>query len=56
MFVDEVHFKNGVEVLPQRKISIYEVTNVRTIIRQFSISNEMTTPNSYHGVTTPMKT
>ena len=32
-FVDGVHFKNGVEVPPQReKIKIYKVTSVPTIV------------------------
>mgnify|MGYP001792959331 CR=1 FL=1 len=37
--------------IPTREISIYEVTNAPTII--YSIKNEMTTPTSFHDVTTP---
>ena len=35
---------------------VYEVTNMPTIIREFSINYEMTTPKSCHDVTTPMET
>ena len=39
-----------------KKISMYEVTNVPTIISNFSINYEMTTPKSCYDVTTPMET
>ena len=36
VFVDGVNLKNGVEVLPHwKKISVYEVTNMSTIIIGF---------------------
>ena len=38
------------------KINIYEVTNLPTIIGEFSINYGMTTPKSCHDVTTPIKT
>ena len=38
------------------KISIYEVTNMPTIIQEFSINHEMTTPKSCHDVTTLIET
>mgnify|MGYP001794340038 CR=1 FL=1 len=41
---------------PKKVISIYEVTNMPTIIREFSINYETTTPKSCHDVTTPMET
>ena len=56
-FVDGVHSKNRLETPPQRKkISIYEVTDMPTIIGKFSINYEITTPKSCHDVTTPMET
>ena len=39
-----------------RKISIYEVTNMPTIIVEGSISYGMTTPKSCQDVTIPMET
>ena len=37
---------------PQQKNSIYEVMNTPTIIGEFSIIYEMTTPSIFHDVTT----
>ena len=38
VFVDGAHSKNTVEILPQqKKISIYEVTNMPMIIGEFSM-------------------
>ena len=54
-FLHLVYFKNRVEIPPQQKISIYEVTNMPTI-GEFSINYEMTTPKSCHDVTTPIET
>ena len=56
VFVDGVHFKNKIEIPPQQKISIYEVTNMPTIIGEFSIDYGMTTPKICHDATTPMET
>ena len=54
--MDGVHSKNRVEIPPQqKKSSIYEVTNMPTIIGEFSIIYEMGTPKSCHDVTTPME-
>ena len=41
-----------------KKISIYEATNMPTIIGEFSISYEMTTPKGFHDAiaTAPMET
>ena len=38
-----------------RKISIYEVKNMPTIINKGSINYKMTTPKGCHDVTTPME-
>ena len=38
------------------KVSIYEVTNMPTVIWKFSINYEMTTPKSFYDVTTPVET
>ena len=40
-----------------KKISIYELTNMSTIIivGEFSINYEMTIPKSCHDMTTPME-
>ena len=54
VLVNRVHSKNRVEILP--KNSIYEVTNTSTIIGEFFINYEMTTPKSCHDMTTPMET
>ena len=39
-----------------KRISAYEVTNMLTIIREFSINYEMTTPKNCHNVKTLMET
>ena len=39
----------------RKKVSVYEVTNMLTIISEVSINYEMTTPNICHDVTTPME-
>ena len=52
VFVDGVHIKNGVEVPPNEIIGIDKVVNALIIIG-VSIDNEMTTPKSFHDVTTP---
>ena len=52
-FVDEVHSKNwGRNTSPMKNISLYEVTNMPTIIGEFSINYEMTTPKSCHYLPT----
>ena len=56
-FVDGVHFKNRVEIPPQReKSSVDVVINMPTIIGEFSINYGMTTPKICHDRTTLMET
>ena len=56
-FVDGIHFKNRIAIpLPNDKISIYEVTNMPSIICERFINYEMKTPKSCHDMTTPMET
>ena len=45
-----------IEYLLNKKIGIYEVTNMPTISSMLSIYSEMSTPKSCHDMTTPMKT
>ena len=57
VFADRGHLKNRVAIpSPTGKISIFEVTNMPTIIKEFSVNYEMTTPKSCRDVTTPMET
>ena len=48
--------KIELKYLPMRKVSIYEVMNMPTMIGEFSINYKMTTPKIRHDVTTPTKT
>ena len=55
VFVDAVNFKNKVEVPPHRNNQHLKGHDYACNHRRISIDNEMTTPKSFHDVTTATK-